>query len=224
MFERYAVYVTFDGVLDALGAAWLGWDITSGTEVVHPQLGPLDLSALTKRPRKYGFHATIQAPFYLAPDTSEGELEAAFSVLCATIPPVEIEGLQIAKIGRLFALVPSGDDAPLKELARSVVTQLSALRAPLTPDDLKRRSHPKLSERQRENLRTWGYPHVMEDFRFHVTLTSPLKQDELPVLESATQAYFGPHLPAPFLVTHLTLAGSRADGKFQSLHRTALSG
>ena len=138
MFERYAIYYTFDGVLDALGAAWLGWDITSGTEVVHPKLGSLDLSAYTKRPRKYGFHATLKAPFYLAKDAHETDLLTALETLCTTTPAAKADGLHIKQLGRLFALVPTGDDSELRTLAQKIVQVLNPLRAPLTAQDMKR--------------------------------------------------------------------------------------
>ena len=224
MFERYAIYYTFEGVLDALGAAWLGWDIASGTDVSQPKLGALDLAKVTKRPRKYGFHATIKAPFYLAQGARLADLEGAFETLCATTTPAKVDALKVTQLGRMFALVPSGEDTSLKTLAQTVVETLSPLRAPLTPDDLKRRAKPNLSARQIENLRTWGYPHVMEDFRFHVTLTGPLDETYLPLMKDAAEVYFTPHLPAPFTLNHLTLAGARADGLFRELRRDALTG
>lgn len=224
MFERYAIYYTFEGILDALGAAWLGWDITSGTRVTHPKLGALDLAATTKRPRKYGFHATIKAPFYLAPSAKETDLRTAFKTLCATTPAAKVDGLEVQQLGRLFALTPKGDDTQLKSLAAKTVETLDPLRAPLTAHDLKRRQKPHLSDTQIENLRTWGYPHVMDDFRFHVTLTGPLSPEELPLMQSATQAYFAPHLPKPYTIDHLTLAGARADGMFRQISRATLTG
>ena len=33
---------------------------------------------------------------------------------------------------------------------------------------------PQLTPRQREHLDRWGYPYVMDDFRFHMTLTGGL--------------------------------------------------
>ena len=37
-----------------------------------------------------------------------------------------------------------------------------------------RRNPSALTSRQREQLERWGYPYVMEDFRFHMTLTGRL--------------------------------------------------
>ena len=44
----------------------------------------------------------------------------------------------------------------------------------MTSDDRARRRPELLTARQRDHLDRWGYPYVMEDFRFHMTLTSRL--------------------------------------------------
>jgi len=59
----------------------------------------------------------------------------------------------------------------------SVLTSLDifdCFRALLTPEDRERRNPSALTPRQREYLDRWGYPYVMEDFRFHMTLTGRL--------------------------------------------------
>ena len=61
MFGRYAIYVTLDGPLAGFGAAWLGWDISTGRPVALPQDTDLDLEAITRTPRKYGLHGDHQA-------------------------------------------------------------------------------------------------------------------------------------------------------------------
>lgn len=224
MFERYAVFYTFDGPLAEAGAAWLGWDIARAEFVAQDDVAPLNLAAITERARKYGFHATIMAPFYRADTTDEQELIDGFDQLCATTAPVRATGLHVCQLGRLFALIPSGNDSAIKGLADDVVRYLDPFRAPLTPEDLKRRQSSRLTARQQENLINWGYPHVMEDFRFHVTLTSPLNTREQEPVEQAAKAHFEPHLPSPFEITHLTLVGADSDGMFREITRTALSG
>jgi hypothetical protein len=55
-----------------------------------------------------------------------------------------------------------------------VTCEFDTFRAPLTAEDRARRNPSKLTPRQRGYLDRWGYPYVMEDFRFHMTLTGRL--------------------------------------------------
>ena len=71
-FPRYAIYYVpdADSALSRFGAEILGYDPFTGNDVLVP--GDLimqapDWPALIKDPRKYGFHATLKAPFPLAP-------------------------------------------------------------------------------------------------------------------------------------------------------------
>ena len=68
---RYAIYyaAAAGSPLDRFGAGLLGHDALSGEELPFPdgieQLLP-DWREITRDPRKYGFHATLKAPFSLA--------------------------------------------------------------------------------------------------------------------------------------------------------------
>jgi hypothetical protein len=222
MFERYAVYYTFDGAPANKGAAWLGWDIGAGAMVAQPEFSGVDLARATQRPRKYGFHATIKAPFRLAEGATEPQLKTAFSELCAALPPAPSGTLQLAHIGRFLALTLKGDDTFVKDMAQQVVAGLDAFRAPLTDAEIARRTRSRLSDQQRQNLDKWGYPHVMDDYRFHITLTGPLKVDELSGTKKAAQDFFSNLLTQPFTIASLTLAGERSDGTFCEIMRLPL--
>src|SRR5262249_55850996 len=54
------------------------------------------------------------------------------------------------------------------------VRDFDGFRAPLTDADRARRHPSRLTPRQRDYLERWGYPYVMEEFRFHMTLTGRL--------------------------------------------------
>ena len=79
-------------------------------------------------------------------------------------------------------------------------------------------------ELERSLLARWGYPYVMEEFRFHLTLTNRLPPDRLADVTAAAQVHVGPHLPRPFIVEDLCLFGEGLGGAFHLLHRYALSG
>jgi len=62
----------------------------------------------------------------------------------------------------------------LHNFAADCVSVFDGFRAPMTPEDRARRNPSKLTSRQCDYLDRWGYPYVMEEFRFHMTLTGRL--------------------------------------------------
>jgi hypothetical protein len=222
MFQRYAIFVTPQGRLAELGAAWLGWDMAKGCRVSHPYIDGLDIAKVTNRPRKYGLHATIKPPMRLADGTTEDELKRAAITMARGIAPIVLGGLKISRIGRFLALTPLGETNPLAQMANTVVEHLDPFRAPPSSEELARRRQRALTPSQESNLTQWGYPHVMKDFRFHITLTGPLKDAE--TAAPLIAAHFTPALPAPYVIDHLTLAGEDADGMFHSIARLPLGG
>ncbi len=223
MFQRYAVYYTPEGALAECGAAWLGWDLARGVCVDHPDIPGLDAAKLTDTPRRYGLHGTIKPPFFLAPGTTLKMLGDALEALCTDLAPLRMDRFDVTTLGGFVALTPEGDVKPLSTLAARVVTDLDPFRAPPSQDELARRRARSLSPSQERNLERWGYPYVMEDFRFHITLTGRIKQAPEPVAQ-ALQDHFGPHLPRPFPIDSLTLTGQDEDGMFHEIHRFSLTG
>ena len=223
-FDRYAIYFTPQGSLAEVGAAWLGWDVARGQRVAHPQVAGLDVSGVTEKPRKYGLHATIKPPFSLADGTSAEDLVFAFTALCAQIAPVTLKGLTLSRLGRFLALTAEGDSNALDTMAAKVVANLDAFRAPPSDADLARRRRANLTPAQEANLERWGYPYVMDAFRFHITLTGKLPKSEQARVNAALVTYFNPYLPQPFVLDSLTLVGQAEDGMFHEVHRATLSG
>ena len=160
----------------------------------------------------------------LAEGTSRTDLDAACAALAATQAPVTLDGLHLARLGRFLALRPLGDESALNALAAACVTELDAFRAPAPDAELARRRAAGLTPKQEQNLVTWGYPYVLDQFRFHITLTGKLPKPELPSVEKALQAHLIPLLPAPFAITDLALMGEDAEGRFHLIHRYALTG
>lgn len=220
MYRRYAVYVTPDAPLAALGAAWLGWDIATGRPVPQPGIDGLDLPAITKRPRKYGFHATVKPPMALVQGTTADAVLRAAQDAALAMRPVTLDGLTVTRIGRFLALTPLGDTRALTRLAAHMVTTLDPFRASATAEELARRRARPLSPAQEENLTRWGYPHVMDEYRFHITLTGALKDAE--GTAPLVAAHFAPMLPKPYVISHLTLAGEDAEGMFHTIARLPL--
>lgn len=225
MFKRYAIYFTAEpGPLADFGAAWLGWDLEAGTTVPHPNLPdlPMPISQITATPRKYGFHATMKPPFRLAEGFDFETLRDRTAQICAGLDNVTLEALSLQRIGRFLALTPVGDETKLNALAASVVEAFDPLRAPAPEAEIARRRAAGLTPSQEDNLMRWGYPYVLQDFHFHMTLSGKLAKSELPTIETQLSEAIQPHLPSPFEIRSLTLAGEAEDGQFHAIERFAL--
>lgn len=229
-YTRYAIYFApRPGPLATLGTAWLGWDAEAGHGATlapgqrWPDL-PRPPLELTAGPRKYGFHGTLKPPFVMAETRTVAGLHAALAALAPRLPRVKLDGLQMMEIGPFLALVPEGDAAPVGDLAATLVEALDGFRAPPDADELRRRRAPGLTERQDALLARWGYPYVMEEFRFHITLTGPLDPEERAATRTAIEPLFRPLLERPFRIDDICLFGEGQDGRFRNLHRYALTG
>lgn len=222
-YARFAIYYLppQGSALAEFGARWLGWDGHAGCAVTQPALPGLD--DITMTPAKYGFHGTLKPPFRLADGTDRAGLERATADLAATIAPAQADGLELVRLGRFLALVPSGDMAGIVRVAAACVEGLDRFRATATQDELARRRKSGLTPAQDALLTRWGYPYVMEQFRFHLTLTGPLSKAQADDWMATAQAHLPP-LPAPFAMDAVALVGERADGRFEVIQSYALSG
>jgi putative phosphonate metabolism protein len=222
--HRHAVYYApRPGALADHAAAWLGWDPAAGRSLAQPRLaGIADTAQITANPRRYGFHGTLRAPFRLAEGVTPDRLAAAIADLATRLAPVACDGLVLENLHGFLALTPEGCEAGLLDLAATVVEATDGLRAPLTEAEIARRRPESLSARQRALLQRWGYPFVLEEFRFHLTLTDRLAAPE--PIKAALAAHFAPVLPRPFVIEDLCLFGEDDRGRFHLLDRYALTG
>ena len=225
-FRRYGLYVVPEGGLYRAGAEWLGWDSVAGKAVPQPDLPGLPdrPAALTATPRKYGFHGTIKPPFHLAEGRTAAALHAATQAFCARRAPVTIPAMALRRLGRFLAIVPTEASAALGDLAGATVETLDPFRAPPSGAELARRRKSPLTAPQEALLERWGYPYVMEEFRFHLTLTGALAPDRLEATEAVLAPRFAPHLTGPVTISSLCLMGEDAAGMFHLIHRYTLSG
>jgi putative phosphonate metabolism protein len=224
--KRFAVYYApRKGEFADRTARWLGWDPATGQAVAQDAVpGIADTAAITRDPGRYGFHGTIRAPFRLAEGVSAAEVGTCVAQLAASLPPVICTGLALENLHGFLALTPQGCEAALLEFAAQVVERTNHLRAPLSEAEIARRRPQSLSPRQRDLMARWGYPYVMEEFRFHLTLTDRLPASDAGPIAEALQTHFAPVLPQPFVVEDLCLFGEDAAGRFHLLHRYALTG
>ncbi|ATU95184.1 DUF1045 domain-containing protein [Phyllobacterium zundukense] len=204
---RYALYYTPppDHALTRVASRWLGRSAFSHNCDESSQASGCD-QALTAEPRRYGFHATIKAPFRLREDRTAEELEAAVRSFCAKRPICPIGPLSVARVGNFFALVPSTGTPFSGGLASRAVGDLDEFRAPLNEAELQRHLRSDLDDVETTNLVLWGYPYVFDRFRFHMTLTGPVQASRREAVGEQLKAMFDPLLLAEdFYIDALTL-------------------
>jgi putative phosphonate metabolism protein len=179
---RYAIYYVPESgsALDRFGAHLLGYDAYRGEELPFPD-GMVSAvptwRELTQDPRKYGFHATLKAPISLAAGKNEAELLAACASFAETTRSIPVITPVVNAISDFIAIVPAERSAGLEAFAADCVREFDSFRAPLTAEDRVRRNPSKLTPVQCDYLDRWGYPYVMEEFRFHMTLTGRLPSE-----------------------------------------------
>ena len=226
MYHRYAIYVTAtpDTALAQFGAEWLGWDSATGTAIPQPQVPGLDMPAITEAPHPYGFHGTIKPPFRLAEGSTPDALLADLTALCTRLPAVTLQGLELARLGGFFALVPVGDETALADMAAQVVQSLDHHRAAPSEAEMDKRRAARLNPQQETHLQRWGYPYVLDQFRYHMTLTGRLEADTRPTAQAAMADRIAGLPLAPFIIDALTLLGQDDAGRFHQIARLPLTG
>ena len=155
--------------------------------------------------RRYGFHATLKAPFRLADGRSVHELERRLAGFCERLGPIRLS-TKIALVDNVFAFVPDTPEPELDMLAARVVTEFDAFRSPLSEIDIARRDVSRLTGRQLANLMNWGYPFVFDQFRFHMTLTGPIDHLECDHVMTVLTHHFGALTKTPMVMSQLVLA------------------
>ena len=223
-YRRYAIYyVPVATELAQFGAQWLGWDINAGRAARLMQQPAFDHVALTDRPRKYGFHATLMAPFILADGVTYAQLERRVIDVAACHSGFGLT-LDLGQLGRFFALVPQPVSPQMERLAADLVTDLDNLRCPLTAAELQRRRKAWLTDVQDQLLQRWGYPYVFEEFRFHMTLTGSVPKSLNDHVAQDLTLRLASVLARPQRVSQITIVGEDADGWFHSLSHIPLTG
>ncbi len=205
---RYAIYFAPQpgSALDRFGRHWIGRDAWTDTVLDQPSIENIDLASATAFPRRYGFHATLKAPFVLKPAASEAALLDAFDGFAARRPPVEASPLCLATLGDFLALVPSSPSPAVDAMAADCVRGFESLRAQLSDADRQRRLKSPLTDRQRAYLEAWGYPYVFEEFRFHMTLTGPLAREHRDPIEPELRTRLVDVIDEPFVLDCLVVS------------------
>ena len=221
--ERYAIYWAppRDSSLARLGPVWLGRDadpdMSTRTLLPRPAIAGFtseQLDTVTAEPRRYALHATLKPPFALAAGRSLETLCDDLDRFAAKQTPFLLPPLQLEPIGhRFLALIPSASCPTLDGLARGCVIGFDSYRRAASPSELARRRVNGLDAVEEENLQRWGYPYVLDRFRFHVTLTGALDASTLDRLQAPLTMLFMPAMAESIRVADIALFSESAPGQ-----------
>ena len=172
--ERYAIYFA-PGQREHLwhlGSEWLGRDAWSGEGFPPLEVegvSPERFVRLTASARRYGFHATLKPPMKLQPGVRYDDL-LEFANEWAVLQRPELIALAVDQLNGFIALRPADELSAryVDELAAQCVMDFDRFRKAPSAGELARRRAAGLSSRQEELLGQWGYPYVLDQYRFHL--------------------------------------------------------
>lgn len=231
MTERYAVYYaprSGEGLAVAAGQ-WLGISPEGGRVRRQPTVSGFTaerLAEITADPRIYGFHGTLKAPIALVDGASERDFVDAVGRFAQTLRPVTVPSMTLAELGRFIAMVPAERCPELQDLAERCVVEFDEYRRPAGEEELARRRAAGLSARQDALLLRWGYPYVLEEWRFHLTLTGRIEDAaERAAVMAILRKRFSGFIDRPLQVRDLCVFRQAAPGRpFTVLARFRLGG
>lgn len=217
--------------LAIFGAHWLGWDAEMGKSVPHLDRFEVykyghntPFSDIVATPSKYGFHGTLKAPFRLAAGKSIKALCDAGRTFGKQTHKFTLENLRVTQLGSFIAITQGAPSSELNELASNIVRTFDQFRAPLTDQDITKRRQQNLTARQDELMLKWGYPFIFDAFKFHLTLSGKLEQDEMTSTLNVLNEHLTDILKDPIDVRDICLFGERNDGRFEIIERFPLLG
>ncbi|MBU1237327.1 MAG: DUF1045 domain-containing protein [Gammaproteobacteria bacterium] len=226
---RYAIYFApqEDSAFAMAGSRWLGRDAIGDTPLAQPKCPGLTsarLAELTGSARRYGFHATLKPPFHLRDERALPDLRRAIAAL-ATRQQAFSFHVQVASLSGFLAWLPTAEVDAIEAVARACVTELDDFRQAPTVAELVRRQSVGLNKTQEALLLRWGYPYVLEEFRFHMTLTDTVSGAEARALLAALEAGAAGHALEAIPFDSLCLFGEPAPGaNFRMISRYGFDG
>jgi putative phosphonate metabolism protein len=219
-----------DDGLAAAASQWLGRNPDTGQARAlkpTPAFTVERLAGITAEPRLYGFHGTLKAPMALCDGASECDLFAAVGSFAAGRRPFVVPSMKLGCLSGFLALVPAGPSTEeLQALADGCVLEFDEFRRPADETELVRRRAAGLSPRQDELLLRWGYPYVLEEWRFHLTLTGRIHDEgERLAIGDLLRRRFSGFIDRPLAVRDLCVFRQPAAGRpFFVLARFTLGG
>lgn len=227
---RYALfYAPEPGTpLAEFGRSWFGYDAETGTNIAHRQdygLGLNETDMMTRTARHYGLHGTFRPPFRLRSGITETELIERTERFSQSLKTIEVGLPTIQRIGAFLALAPASPTPLLAHLHARCLFAIEHFRAPLSESERAKRLTSRLSPNQRLLMAQWGYPYVLDEFQFHITLTGPLSEHEQARVAPALSPALKDICLVPLEIGSICLFVEPGDGRpFRLLRRFPLKG
>jgi hypothetical protein len=168
------------------GNGWLGRDPEHNANLPQPPLAGIE--EITEAARHYGFHATLRPPMRLS--TGWEEFLAAAETLAAALQPFDLPPLAVENLDGFLALRESAPCLALHTLAETCVRATDSHRLPPSDIELAKRRAAGLTAEEDLLLQRWGYPYVMQRWRFHMTLSRRLTPAEMAAWRPVADAHF----------------------------------
>jgi hypothetical protein len=226
--SRYAIYFCpgNGSPLLGLGNRWLGRDAINQVAlnpILPDEIRHENWMRVTDSPRRYGFHATLKPPFRLVDNATLADLQAAVRDFALHHDSFYAPPLAVGAIGRFLALTLSAPSEEFSNLAAEIVRELDRFRASSTVQETTQRMRGSLSLREREHVLQWGYPYVLDTWKFHMSLTSSMHAESLSLFEPYLRSYFAPICEHPLLVDSVCIFHEpHPGGAFHLLDRASL--
>jgi hypothetical protein len=208
-------------------ARWLGRDAERGATFAAPDARHAEITADAAR---YGFHATLKAPIALADGATEADMVDVLHRVARRVTPFTTAPWVLADLGGFLALIPdpaiqAGRPRALHALADACVLALEPLRRPASAEEVARRRPERFDARERDLFDAFGYPHVLDRFQAHLTLTCRLEPPEREAVAARLRAHLAPLPAEPWAFHEIALfVEPRPGAPFRLTRRIPLGG
>ena len=206
---RYAIYFAGEpqGELWTLGSQWLGrcaMNLHTLSNLEINNLNPGLRLRMTQQPRRYGWHATLKAPFRLKDSLSVEFLIAELKNLALELSVFDLPIMEVKHLRNFLALAPVVSQDGVHTIgvaAQKCVEYLHELSEPLTESEISFRNQLNLSSREETLMKQWGYPYTKELYQFHFTLSDGFEvfnNFEINEITQAAKKWFNFYQPLQF--------------------------
>ena len=182
-----------------------------------------ELKDYCEEPAKYGFHATLKAPFRLKRNVKTKNFYDVISHIAAQHSRFKIKGLKIVYSKKFTFIISRKPNKLLINLENDLVKHLDTFRAELNKTEIKKRIPDSLTFKQNKYLKEWGYPFVFDQFKFHMTLMNQNnnKLSNKQKLELEKLIYKISNNVIEF--NEISLLGENKNGHFEEIKRFKLN-
>ncbi len=182
-----------------------------------------ELKDYCEEPAKYGFHATLKAPFRLKQNVKTKNFYDVISHIAAQHSRFKIKGLKIVYSKKFTFITSRKPNKLLINLENDLVKHLDTFRAELNKTEIKKRIPDSLTFKQNKYLKEWGYPFVFDQFKFHMTLMNQNnnKLSNKQKLELEKLIYKISNNVIEF--NEISLLGENKNGHFEEIKRFKLN-